>query len=174
MPRSVWFQRPSAQVSSFWLPQCPATPPSSPGNCGSSGSGPFLLAEVLGLLGVEVVDPVAIDRLLPARPLLGVERRPVEGKLGAGERVPHQHGGLSSPPGRPRSSRNRTRSRRSAVDIASASPSGISVPSVRSSSISASAIWKRSPEAGSRNSSSVAGLAQLVALADLAVGWSRR
>ena len=36
VPRSVWFQRPSAHVSSFWLPQCPCLPPSSPGKGGKS------------------------------------------------------------------------------------------------------------------------------------------
>ena len=34
VPRSVWFQRPSTQVSSFWLPQWPCVPPSRPGKGG--------------------------------------------------------------------------------------------------------------------------------------------
>src|SRR5205823_6512700 len=40
-----------------------------------------LVAEILRFLGVEIVDAIAIDRVLPARPVLRVQRCPVVGEF---------------------------------------------------------------------------------------------
>ena len=82
-----------------------------------------LLQEVLGLLGVEVVEPVAVDRDAASSASARAERGAVVGELGrrvgcwSRRRPP-------ALPGLPRSSRKRTRSRRSAGVIAAARPIG--------------------------------------------------
>ena len=56
-----------------------------------------LLREMLGLLGVEVIDPVAVDRMLPVRPSLGVQRPAIERELGRRVRMAEQVPGGTQP-----------------------------------------------------------------------------
>ena len=68
-----------------------------PGVLGQQDRDGALLREMLGLLGVEVINAVAVDRMLPVRPLLRVHRVAIERELGRNVRMAEQVAGGSQP-----------------------------------------------------------------------------
>ena len=136
VPRSVWFQRPSAQVVLVLVAPVAVRAAVEAGERGQQRRDARLLAEVLGLLGVEVVEPVAVDGLLPVRPVArdGAGRGRRGTSAGAWACAEQGVGGRRRRAGPGRSGTGPGPGARPGV-IAAARPSGISVPTSRTSSI---------------------------------------